>query len=781
MIGTLDTAPPALDTAEAEALLRDYYDIHCEAKLLVSERDQNFRINVAGQPSYLLKIANAAESPEAIEYENAALEHLHAVSPGFPCPKIVKSADGSNVILLHAENETTYLVRLMTWLDGTMLREVSATTALRRELGARLAELGRGLRGFFHAAAAKPILWDITRVAELRDIVSFVDDEPIREFCTTFIRRFEDEIAPALMPLRSQVIHNDLNPSNVLVTNDGAPGVSGIVDFGDMVHAPLICDVAVGAAYQLAEDNDPLATAVEFVAAYHRVTPFEPAELDILFDLIVARMVATIVITSWRAREYPENKDYILRNAHSAIRNISRLATMDREKVADRFRRACPAIPATSAPGPSGESSDTLVSRRQNLLGSAYRLFYERPVHIVRGEDVWLYDADGKAYLDAYNNVPMVGHCHPHVVAALAAQASTLNSHTRYLHERVLQYAERLLAMFPEGLNRVMFGCTGSEANELAVRIARAYTGNQGVIATRFAYHGNTSVIAQLSPSYMAAEKRDDWAQVVAPPDTYRNGNGGDPDAVRAEFLAEIDAAIERMARHGIKPAALILDAGFTSDGMFQPPVGTLAEAARRVRAAGGIYIADEVQSGFARFGRTLWGFERDNVVPEIVTLGKPIGNGHPLAATIVRDDVLDAFSASTRYFNTFGGNPVSAAVGLAVLDVFERETLAANSVATGEDLHDQLRVLADQHPVIGDVRGSGLFAGVELVKDRKTKEPATDLTGQVVNSMREQGVLISMIGPESNVLKIRPPLPFQRHHVDQLVQTLDLCLSERG
>ena len=319
MIGTLDTAPPAFSASAVESLLREKYDIHGEAKLLVSERDQNFRISIDGTPRFLLKIANAAELEEALDYENSALEHLHTVAPDLPTPKIIKATDGSATVQIDSADRTPHFVRLMTWMSGVMLREVEPTVTLRRELGARLAHLGLGLRGYFHPAAAKPILWDITRIPELRDVVSYIDNEPLRDFCIAFIRRFADSIGPRLLPLRAQVIYNDLNPSNVLVTTNGSSSVSGIVDFGDMVHAPLICDVAVGAAYQLADDDDPLAAALDFVAAYHRVTPLEPSELDIVFDLIVARLVATTVITAWRAKQYPENRNYILRNAHAAV------------------------------------------------------------------------------------------------------------------------------------------------------------------------------------------------------------------------------------------------------------------------------------------------------------------------------------------------------------------------------------------------------------------------------------------------------------------------------
>lgn len=775
----LEAPPPTLEIADAVALMNEHYGIEAEAGLLVSERDQNFKINTSDGERYLLKIANAAEDPDVVDCENAALEHLRTVAPTLPVPRLIAASDGSTVVRVVGPSGATHLVRLISWLDGRLLREVTLTQSLSRQLATALAELGRGLRGFFHPAAAKPILWNLSNFTQLSDKLCFVDDEKLRQICAAHIQRFADSVSPALKSCRAQIIHNDLNPSNVLVGANGC--VTGIVDFGDMVHAPLICDVAVAAAYQLSDDEDLLATAFEFVGAYHRVTPLEPGELELLFDLIVARVVTTVVVTSWRAHIHPENKVYIRRNADSATRSLRRLVRLDRAQVADRFRRACPAVAGSLRPSRTMIDSEELLERRRNLLGSAYRLFYQRPVHIVRGEDVWLYAADGRAFLDAYNNVPLVGHCHPQVVAALAEQAATLNTHTRYLHDRVLQYAERLLAMFPAPLNRVMFSCTGSEANELALRVARTCTGNSGVIVSRYAYHGNTTAIVQLSPSYVGADGRESWVEVVPPPDSYHSDAGEDEARVQEAFLAEIDAAIARLAARGIQPAALLFDAGFTSDGMYLPPAGCLSGAAQRVRAAGGVYIADEVQAGFARFGDTLWGFERDQLLPEIVTLGKPIGNGHPLAATVIRDDLLDVFSSKARYFNTYGGNPVSAAVGLAVLEVFEREGLADNALATGDYLHQQLQALGQQHTMIGDVRGSGLFAGVELVGDRITKAPATQAAKIVVNAMRDRGVLISMIGPHANILKVRPPLPFQRRHVDQLIETLDSCLSDAG
>lgn len=414
-----------------------------------------------------------------------------------------------------------------------------------------------------------------------------------------------------------------------------------------------------------------------------------------------------------------------------------------------------------------------LMERRRDLLGPAYRLFYDRPVHVVRGSGVWLYDAEGRRYLDAYNNVPQVGHCHPRVVAALAHQARVLNTHTRYLHESIVEYAARLTGTFPEPLRAAMFTCTGSEANELALRVARGTTGGRGVIVTRYAYHGNTIALAEVSAAYQSAEAPGPHVRTVPAPDSYR-ADVRDASEIGPYFLEFIAQAIESLRRDGIPLAALLLDTIFASDGILVPPSGYLAEAVAMVREAGGLFIADEVQGGFARTGRSMWSFQDFDVEPDIVTLGKSAGNGHPLASMITSHALLERFGKGTRYFNTYGGNPVSAAVGLAVLDVIEDEKLAGNAAQVGGFLATRLRELAAARTLIGDVRGRGLFFGVELVRDRSTKEPATPEAARIVNALRERGVLLIATGPHGNVLKIRPPLCFSHDNAEELVSALD-------
>ncbi|MFS2126410.1 aspartate aminotransferase family protein [Pseudomonas sp. Pseusp97] len=421
------------------------------------------------------------------------------------------------------------------------------------------------------------------------------------------------------------------------------------------------------------------------------------------------------------------------------------------------------------------EQERRLIERRARLLGPAYRLFYERPLHTVRGEGVWLYDNQGNRYLDAYNNVASIGHCHPRVVQAIASQAAVLNTHTRYLQEGILDYAEDLLATFPDGLDQVMFTCTGSEANDLALRIARQYTGGTGVIITRFAYHGVTGTISELSPSLGSGITLPAHARTVIAPDAYRLG----AENVGKLFADDVRAAIADMRAHGIKPAALLLDGIFASDGVLAGPAGFLAEAVKVAQDQGLLYIADEVQSGFARTGDAMWGFQRHGVQPDLVTLGKPMGNGQPIAGVVVRPEILESFGREVRYFNTFGGNPVSCAAAQAVLDVIRDEQLQERSQRIGAFLADGIRQLAERHELIGDVRGAGLFLGVELVTDRAAKTPAANQTRQVVNGMRERGVLISAAGPLENILKIRPLLAFEQEHAELFIDCLDKSLKD--
>ena len=408
----------------------------------------------------------------------------------------------------------------------------------------------------------------------------------------------------------------------------------------------------------------------------------------------------------------------------------------------------------------SDGTDDPLIAARERVLGPAYRLFYDKPVHLVRGEGSHLFDADGTRYLDAYNNVASVGHCHPHVTAAVSQQLQTLNTHTRYLHRGIVDYSERLLATMPVELDQVMYACTGSEVNDLALRVAVMRTGATGIVITRDAYHGNTASVTAISPSLGGATSIGQNVRIVAPPDTYR----WPTDELASRFAADVARAADDLAEAGHGVSCLIVDTIFSSDGIY-PDTGVLGLAVEEVRRRGGIFIADEVQPGFARTGASMWGFDRAGVAPEIVTMGKPMGNGIPVAAMAARADVLKPFAQAMPYFNTFGGNPVSMAAASAVLDVIEGEGLMANAASVGGALLADLAAMDD--PRLGDVRGAGLYIGVEVVSDRDTKKPDRTEARRLVNALRDRRVLISVCGHDGNVLKIRPPLMFSMADVD--------------
>jgi 4-aminobutyrate aminotransferase-like enzyme len=420
-----------------------------------------------------------------------------------------------------------------------------------------------------------------------------------------------------------------------------------------------------------------------------------------------------------------------------------------------------------------------LLERRLQVLGKHAPLLYEKPLQFVRGEGVWLYDVEGKRYLDAYNNVPHVGHCHPRVVEALARQAATLNTHTRYLDETVVTYAQELLATFDRSLANVLFCCTGTEANELALRIARECTGGQGILCTAWAYHGNSAAVSQISSAFTPPEKRGPFVGTIPVLDPYRERNGRDDEALANACALDVQRAIDELKRKGVKFAGLLICSAFSSEGLPAVPPGYLTKVVDIVHEAGGVFIADEVQAGFGRFGSHMWGHQaQGGGLPDIVTLGKPMGNGHPLAGVVARPDLVEQFTRENMYFNTFGGNPVSAAVGLAVLNVLRDEKLLDNARHVGNYVIAKLKALQTKHSLIGDVRGRGLFFAVEIVKDRRTQEPDAPQTKQIVNRMRDRGVLISRIGPHDNILKIRPPMPFSTGHADLLLTTLDEVMT---
>lgn len=409
------------------------------------------------------------------------------------------------------------------------------------------------------------------------------------------------------------------------------------------------------------------------------------------------------------------------------------------------------------------------IRRRDQSLGPGYRLFYDTPLEIVRGKGVTLFDRDGNDYLDVYNNVPSVGHAHPKVIAAVHEQMQTLNTNTRYVQESILDYSEQLLSTFPAELGHVMFTCTGSEANDLAMRVAKYATGNQGIIVTSGAYHGLTTEVASFSPSLGAGVPLGANVRVIDAPDSLRYPL--DQGSLEDHLRNQVRAAIADLHRHGIGVAAFIADSIFSSDGVFAGPPAFLRPIVEEIHAVGGLYIADEVQPGFGRTGEEWWGFQRHGIVPDIVTIGKPMGNGIPVAAAIFKPELLVEFGKNIRYFNTFGGNSVAIAAAQAVLDVIREESLIENALKVGGKIINGLRDLTQGLDQVAEVRGSGFFIGVDLVTDQSTLSPDGETAAGIVNALRQDRILISACGAQGNVLKLRPPMPFSSNDADRLLE----------
>jgi 4-aminobutyrate aminotransferase-like enzyme/Ser/Thr protein kinase RdoA (MazF antagonist) len=761
--------PPTLTLDDARDVARTTFGVSGTARELVSERDQNFAIAADDGSAWVLKVSNAAEDPGVVEMEVAAVERIASVDPGLPVPVARRALDGASVVRFEVPGGT-HLVRLIPLMPGRNARPEELDAASVRGIGEVVARVGHALRGFFHPAAGRAIWWDQQHLPALFPHAALITDPSRRALLERVMARFTERVVPAFPRLRSQVIHNDVTLDNLLLDETGA--VSGIIDFGDMAHTALVLDVPATLQSLFRERDDLFDVAATFLDGYTSVIPLEDEERQLLGDLLAGRMAQTILISAQRTRQYPDNA-YIHGWAEPAW---ALLELLERTGWGEASRRLASAARPPARPRAASASDEELVERRHRVLGSALEpLTYATPLHLVRGEGAWMEDPHGRRYLDAYNNVPVVGHAHPRVVDAIARQAALLNTNTRYLHEHVVELAERLTASMPDGLDTVMFVNSGSEANDLAWRLATTVTGGNTGIVTDWAYHGVTHAIADFSPSEWTRGVQPAAVETYPAPSTFRGpyADAADPGAVAAAQLA---ATLGRIAGRGRSPAALFVDATFTADGIFVPPPAVLQAIVDGARRAGALYIADEVQSGHGRTGDGLWGFGAWGVTPDIVTLGKPMGNGHPVAAVVTRSDIVDRFAEQTTFFSTFGGNPVACAAALAVLDVIEDEGLVANAAAVGDWLRSRLAELAARHPAIGDVRGRGLMTGVELVGPGG--EPATELASRVKNGMAERGVLIGTSAREGNVLKIRPPLCITRDEARLIVDALDEALD---
>jgi 4-aminobutyrate aminotransferase-like enzyme/Ser/Thr protein kinase RdoA (MazF antagonist) len=786
----LRTTPPGFTDAQAERIARDTYGLAVSVRPLPGERDRNFHLSTADRREYVLKIIDFNASPEATDCQLKVLAHLAEQDPGLPVPRVLPTVLGGEVGTVTGR-DGSYVTCLIGFLPGSLLAEFRPDAPLLESLGDALARIDAALRGFFHPALGQRLAWDVRRLPELIEHAPLIGTAVLRRAVENVSAALRERL-PVLRSLGSQAVHGDCHPYNLLVDPD-TRSISGILDFGDMIHAPRVLEPAVAMSELLTEDLAPVEALSPLLAAYAKRQPLEAAEVDVLFDLIAARHAITILVHGWRTRHDPEGARVLEKGAVCAARSLERLHEVGREVLTERWQISveagtvgAPAVEAVDRPAVvraaamggviSGREDDTDTApvdlmRRRRLMGAGAELFYEQPLHLVRGSGLWLFDAEGREYLDVYNNVPHVGHAHPRVVAAIQRQTAILATHTRYLHGRILEYAERLTATMPAHLDACIFVNSGSEANDVAWRIAQFATGHKGGVVMAHAYHGITDAVAALTPS--TGQPRDPRVvTLAAPPADVDVGQALSPEQAAAA-RQDAERAVRALAERGLAPAAFFLDTAITSTGIFDPPAAWADAVTAPIRGAGGLIVADEVQYGLGRPGSHMWGFERRGLRPDLVTLGKPVANGYPMGVVVANRSLIEAFQKEFGFFSTFGGNAVAAAAALTVLDVIEREGLMANANATGGYLRERLTALGRSHPSLGAVRGRGLLLGLE-VNATGGLGPRAGVK-RIINHVASQSrVLIGYEGPEASLLKLRPPMPFRPEHADRLVAAIE-------
>jgi len=754
-------------------LVKEHYGLIVTVKALNGYDELNFLLLDEKNGKYILKVSNESHPFPFLEAQVAIIRHLTKsdISNCFQHFSINKN--GEELTKIEGDSQT-YYIRILNFLEGVFwVDEKNKTNELQHNLGAFLGQMDAALANFSHPAMHRNYTWDISRASEAGDNLKYILNHEKRRIAGYFLLQFDTEVVPQIHRLRHAYIHNDANDYNILVQGDK---VSGLIDFGDMVYTALINNLAIACTYGMLGEEDPLTAAAAIVAGYHNSYALTEQELDLLYYLIAGRLCISVTQSAYNASLDSNNEHHFV-TEKPAWDLLYKLIKINPIKAQDSFRKAC---------GFEGlitnDDYADLLDIRKKKIGRNLSIGYKDKLKIVKGALQYLYDDKGRTFVDCVNNPSHVGHCHPVVVKKMQKQIATLNTNTRYLNDAITDYAAKLTATLPEKLSVCYFVNSGSEANDLAIRMSRHFTKQKDIIVLDHAYHGTSTVAMEMSPykfDSKGGSGKMPWIHKAINPDLYRGPyKYGDAEAGE-KYAADVLRIIENLKNEDKAPAVFICETLLGVGGQIPLPENYLKTVYQHVRAAGGVCIADEVQVGFGRIGDHFWGFELQNVVPDIVVLGKPIGNGHPLAAVIVTEEIAEAFNNGLEYFNTFGGNPVSMATGLAVLEVIEQEEMQKHALETGNYLMNGLKGLMAKYPIISDVRGHGLFIGAEMVKDRITMEPAIPEIDIVVEKLKEKGYLLSTDGPLHNVLKIKPPMPFNKQNADEMVQLLDIALSE--
>jgi len=779
-----DTLRPDLNDRDIHLIATKSFGLEVESVVpLGGYIDQNFRIDLVNGEQRLIKVHSRRESYDVLSLQNDALRHLKNMSLAFETPTVVASDSGDYIVNAKVGGEHDR-IRCLTFLEGDFLADQTPlSNALLVSAGEVIAELDLSLASFQHAAASRPNMdWDLRNAPRISVHVPKISDPALRRLADYFFLQFETAVLPELNRLPLQVCHNDGHRYSLLTNsqNIAASRVTGVIDFGDICLTHAVCHLAVCISDLIVDQDDILAAAATIVAGYHAVRPLSDLEIRLIYNLVGTRLAIYAAMAARAAVEDPNNHhpQSKLKDVHRLLRRLMQTSPIAWENA---LRAACDM--ADSRHDTEVENR-TLVDQRNRYFSPSLYTHYAQPIVLKRSAFQYFYDQAGQTFLDCVNNVCQWGHCHPSVVRAAQKQIATLNTNSRYVYSQMAEFAERLTATMPDGLDTVFFVNSGSEANDLAARLARAFTKQNDFVVVDRAYHGNSSLATDLSPNRIDRPGRPGLPKYVRKtecPDLYRGRFREDDPLAVQKYIDDLNGVVSDMLSSGRPPAAFFAESLIGTGGQIVFPENYLSSIYRAVRAAGGVCVADEVQVGFGRTGDHMWCFQSQDVTPDIVTMGKPIANGHPMAAVVTRREIAEAFDNGVTYFNTFGGNPVSCAVGLACLDVLEQENLMANTREMSRLIREGLNDLKSRYTIIGDIRGLGLYIGVELVADRATRAPATKAAKKIVELMKTKGVLVNTNGYDSNVIKIKPPMIIDSTDVTQLISVFESALSEVG
>lgn len=701
-----------------------------------------------------------------LEAETETLFHLNEKNEGqFPFP--IPLANGDFIKLLTIDGAPT-ICRMLSFVEGDFLGDTKPSLELFQSFGTFLAQMDTQLKKKNnYTIKARQWEWDIQYFQLNKKFLKDIPDVHNRNIVSYFFQQMEENVLPISDSLRKQIIHNDPNEWNVLSMNGK---VSGIIDFGDLAYSWLINEVAVAIVYAGYDREDPLEWASSILKSYHAVLPLEEKELSVLYYLIATRLCIS-VCNSAHARKVNPSNSYAISSEENAWKMLHKLIAISPIGAENIFRKSI------GFPMVQTKTSDEILKDRQQFISSIFSLSYKKPISMHKAAFQYMYDTEGNAILDAYNNIPHVGHSHPKIVSAGQRQMAQLNTNTRYLYDLLPRYAEKLLSKFPPSLNKVYFVNSGSAASDLALRLAYAHTKQKKIMVMEHGYHGNTQLSIDISDYKFSNKKgqgQKDYILKTPIPDTYK-GKYTNNDGSAGKLYAH--EAIKNIEESELPIAAFISEPIVGCGGQVPLANGYLKEIYPAIRKQGGVCISDEVQTGFGRLGDCFWGFEAQEVVPDIVIIGKPMANGHPMGAVICSYEIAESFSEGVEFFSSFGGNPVSCAIGLSVLEVIEEEHLQENAKEVGDYYISLFKNLKKDYPCIGDVRGSGLFIGVEIIKNDQF-EPNTELAHLIKNELRNRNILISTDGPSDNVIKSKPPLCFTKQNAESVVENIRQVLQ---